>query len=100
MASADAGLLAGLGERSGADVLTGVRTLPRQAVGLEPGDDAAGHGVVGGDDAVDVAVVLGVETVERVGSLVGVPLTAHVTDELVGTRVELGLQRLRVALLE
>ena len=83
-----------------AGVLTGDRDLAREAVGLEPGDDAAGHGVVGGDDAVDLAVVLGVDLLEDVAGLGGVPLTALVTDELVVTRVDLRLERLVVALLE
>src|SRR4051794_14268979 len=81
-------------------VLTGDRDLAREVVRREPGDDAAGHGVVGRHDAVDLAVVLGVQTVERVGRLLVVPLTGDVTDELVVARVDLRLEGLFVALLE
>src|SRR4051794_36619659 len=81
-------------------VLAGDGNVTVAAHGLEAGDDAAGHGVVGGDHAVDLAVVLGVELLERRAGLRGVPEAALVTDELVVAGVHLGLEGGLVALLE
>ena len=83
-----------------AGVLARDRHLAVEVVGLEPGDDAAGHRVVGGDDAVDLAAVLGVELLEGGAGHGGVPLAGLVADELVVAGVDLRLQRLGVALLE
>src|SRR5215203_4454767 len=81
-------------------VLAGHRDLAGEVVGLEPGDDAAGHRVVGGHDAVDLAAVLGVDLLERGAGLGGVPVAGLVTDQLVLAAVDLRLERLGVALLE
>src|SRR3954469_3288258 len=81
-------------------VLAGDGDVTVAAHGLEPGDDAAGHRVVGGDDAVDFAVVLRVELLEGRAGLRGVPEAALVADEGVVTRVHLRLEGLLVALLE
>ena len=76
-----------------AGVLTGDRDLAGQAVGLEPGDDAAGHRVVGRDHAVDLAVVVRCRCCSKArAGLVGVPLTGLVADERVVARVDLRLR--------
>jgi hypothetical protein len=81
-------------------VLAGDRHLAGEVVGLEPGDDAAGHRVVGGDDAVDLAAVLRVDLLEGGAGHGGVPLTGLVADQLVLAGVDRRLERLGVALLE
>src|SRR6478752_709668 len=81
-------------------VLTSGRDLSGRAVVLHAGDDAAGHRVVGGHDAVDLALVLGVQLLVGVAGLRRVPESALVTDELVVARVDLRLEGLFVALLE
>src|SRR5690242_890807 len=81
-------------------VLAGHRHLAGEVVALEPGDDAARHRVVRGDDAVDLAAVLRVDLLEGGAGHGGVPLAGLVTDQLVLAGVDRRLQRLLVALLE
>ena len=77
---------------------TRARDLAGEAVALEAGNDAAGHRVVGGDDALDPAAELGVQTVEGNAGLLGVPETGLVGRQDLDLGV--GLELVVVALLE